>query len=147
MLSNKAWSKRLNARNHVSGSVFSRPWDGHWLRRSQASQMRSTGQWSQFCNSHYVSQFAAVFIDPRAKWSAAQCFNSLAILSEAHWCRIKTVDVVHSTGWLLCLLACLLPSWWLASSINQRLIWWRFLCGLTTPDHSSYSYPLFLSLH
>ena len=52
--------------------------DGHGRRITGGRKVRSKIRWfTEFCNSHYVSHFAAFFIDARAKRSVAKSFYSL----------------------------------------------------------------------
>jgi hypothetical protein len=56
--------------------------DGHGRRITGGRKVRSKIRWfTEFCNSHYVSHFAAFFIDARAKRSVAKSFYSFKVSS------------------------------------------------------------------
>jgi hypothetical protein len=56
--------------------------DGHGRRITGGRKVRSKIRWfTEFCNSHYVSHFAAFFIDARAKRSVAKSFYSFKFSS------------------------------------------------------------------
>jgi hypothetical protein len=61
---------------HQSGLRISRYSNRHALRNTKERNMRSKIRWfTEFCNSHYVSHFAAFFIVARAKRSVVKsCF-------------------------------------------------------------------------
>ena len=51
------------------------------VRNTRQRNLRSKIRWfTEFCNSHYVSQFAAFFIDPRAKRSTVKSCPLLVII-------------------------------------------------------------------
>ena len=55
--------------------VSKRRSDGHGRRITGGRKVRSKIRWfTEFCNSHYVSHFAAFFIDARAKRSIVESF-------------------------------------------------------------------------
>ena len=52
----------------------------------------------KFCNSHYLSHFAAFFIDARTKRSVVESFNLIKILDSDDMVCIKNFVVGLSTG-------------------------------------------------
>ena len=53
----------------------------HALRNTKGRKVRSKIRWfTEFCNSHYLSHFAAFFIDARAKRSVVKSFVFVMIL-------------------------------------------------------------------
>jgi hypothetical protein len=48
--------------------------------------VRSKIRWfTEFCNSHYLSHFAAFFIDARTKRSVVESFNIIAVATQTAW--------------------------------------------------------------
>ena len=65
-------SPKLSKKNQKLWGVY---WysNKHALRNTKERNMRSKIRWfTEFCNSHYVSHFAAFFIDARAKRSVVE---------------------------------------------------------------------------
>ena len=54
-------------------------WNRHTPRNTKECNVRSKIRWfTEFCNSHYVSHFAAFFIDARTKRSVVEsCFKQI----------------------------------------------------------------------
>lgn len=54
--------------------------------------MRSKIRWfTEFCNSHYLSHFAAFFIDARTKRSVVESFNDCIITQTTRFSRVLEV--------------------------------------------------------
>ena len=90
------WSRLLPAQacrtnaGHQSRRGFKWFWNGHASRDSRKRNVHSKIRWfTEFCNSHYLSHFAAFFIVARAKRSVAKSFIVCLIQSNLLDRRLK----------------------------------------------------------
>ena len=73
---NKAETKFFNLHKHAAERGLNRYWERRAPRVTQERNLRSKIWWfTEFCNSHYVSHFAAFFIVARTKISIAKSCN------------------------------------------------------------------------
>ena len=88
----KGWLQALKHSQHLTDSPKAKcsskywlVWEGrkwhsnrHATGRTLQRHLRSKIRWfTEFCNSHYVSQFAAFFIDARAKRSTVKSYHCI----------------------------------------------------------------------
>ena len=69
-------NKILFVRKEINWYLFKRRSNKHTFRNTKRCNVRSKIRWfTKFCNSHYLSHFAAFFIDARTKRSVVESCN------------------------------------------------------------------------
>ena len=72
------WNTMITGQTTLRASGENRHSNRHAPRNTRKRNMRSKIWWfTEFCNSHYVSHFAAFFIVARTKRSIASSFNKI----------------------------------------------------------------------
>ena len=85
--------------NDIVSEVYGH-WNRHATRCTRKRNMRSKIWWfTEFCNSHYVSHFAAFFIVVRAKISVAVSCKIFGIALQ-EIIKFRSVLFVVTIGWI-----------------------------------------------
>ena len=94
------WDCQFHFQGLVGSEGVCRRWGRHALGRSLERNMRSKIRWfTEFCNSHYVSHFAAFFIVARAKISVVEsCLRLRDRRSQSHHFRGTRLGVWLERG-------------------------------------------------
>ncbi len=81
-----------------------RHWNRHAPRDTRKRNVRSKIWWfTEFCNSHYVSHFAAFFIVTRAKTSIVESYFFIMVVLAQHVALTPHVDQFHKLFRYVCL--------------------------------------------